>query len=346
MPTKGWRKVRPGDPTDPEGFRQRLAQFVAWMEAVQYAAPTIRMRLLQLEPFIEWCDARGLTKPTQLTRALLERYQRHVSLYRTAAGTPLALQSQQHRLTSVRVFCKWLTRQHLLLHNPAAELQLPRMGRPLPKAILSEADVEQVLRHCDVTTPIGLRDRAILETLYSTGIRRTELLGLALTDLDRDRGLLRVRHGKGRTERYVQIGERALAWLDKYLIEVRPQWVSDPTTDALFVLHTGRQMTPTQLSARVRFALQQSGLGKPGACHLFRHSCATAMLEHGADLRSIQELLGHATLATTQLYTRISIRHLKDVHQRTHPTAQLTRRTSEPPDDDEPAALDAEEVRP
>lgn len=329
MPKKGWRKVRPGDPTDPEGFRQRLAQFVVWMEAVQYAAPTIRLRVMQLEPFIAWCDARGLTKPTQLTRALLERYQRHVSLSHTAAGTPLALQSQQHRLTSVRVFCKWLTRQHLLLSNPAAEVQLPRMGRPLPKAILSETDVDQVLAQCDATTPIGLRDRAILETLYSTGIRRTELVGLAVPDVDRERGLLRVRHGKGRTERYVPIGARALAWLEKYLVEVRPQWVLEPSLDALFVLHTGRAMTPTQLSARVRVYLQQSGLGKPGACHLFRHSCATAMLEHGADLRSIQELLGHATLATTQLYTRVSIRHLKDVHQRTHPTAQLTRRTVE-----------------
>lgn len=329
MPKKGWRKGRPGDPTDPEGFRQRLAQFVAWMEAVQYADATVRMRVRQLEPFIVWCDARGLTKPTHLTRSLLERYQRYVTLYRTAAGTPLALQSQQHRLTTVRVFCKWLARQHVLLHNPAAELQLPRMGRPLPKAILSESDVDLILSRCDVTTALGLRDRAILEVFYSTGMRRTELLGLTLADIERARGVLRVRHGKGRTERYVPIGERALAWLEKYLIEVRPQWVTDPATDALFVLHTGRAMTPAQLSARVRLYLQQSGLGKPGACHLFRHSCATAMLEHGADLRSIQELLGHATLTTTQLYTRISIRHLKDVHTRTHPTAQLTRRTLE-----------------
>jgi integrase/recombinase XerD len=291
------------------------------------------MRLVNLDPFIAWCDARGLTAPTQLTRALLERYQRHVTLYRTAAGTPLALQSQQHRLTTVRVFCKWLARQHLLLSNPAAELQLPRMGRPLPKAILSETDVDRILSHCDVTTPLGVRDRAILETLYSTGIRRTECVGLSLTDVDRERGVLRVRHGKGRTERYVPIGARALAWIEKYLVDVRPQWVPDPTLDALFVLHTGRPLTPTQLSGRVRFYLHQSGLGTPGACHLFRHSCATAMLEHGADLRSIQELLGHAKLSTTQLYTRISIRHLKDVHTRTHPTAQLTRRHAEDADE-------------
>lgn len=338
MPTKGWRKPRPGDPTDPEGFRHRVRQFVAWLEAVHYAEATITMRARELEPFIEWCDARGLTKPTQLTRSLLERYQRHVTLYRTAAGTPLALQSQQHRLTSVRVFCKWLARQYVLLSNPAAELQLPRMGRPLPKAILSETDVDLILARCDVTTPLGIRDRAILETLYSTGIRRTECIGLSLTDVDRERGVLRVRHGKGRTERYVPIGARALAWLEKYLIEVRTQWVTDPTTAALFVLHTGRPLTPTQLSGRVRGYLQQSGLGTPGACHLFRHSCATAMLEHGADLRSIQELLGHAKLSTTQLYTRISIRHLKDVHTRTHPTAQLTRAKASGEDQDEAAA--------
>jgi integrase/recombinase XerD len=341
MPIKGWRKPRPGDPTDPEGFRHRLAQFVTWMETVHYAAATVRMRMRQLDPFVEWCDARGLTRPTQLTRSLLERYQRHVALYRTAAGPPLALQSQQHRLTSVRVFCKWLARQHVLLSNPAAELQLPRMGRPLPKAILSETDVELILSRCDVTTPLGLRDRAILETFYSTGIRRTELLGLSLTDVDRERGLLRVRHGKGRTERYVPIGNRALAWLDKYLLDVRPQWVNDPALDALFVLHQGHAMTPAQLSARVRSYVQQSGLGKPGACHLFRHSCATAMLEHGADLRSLQELLGHAKLSTTQLYTRISIRHLKDVHTRTHPTAQLTRRV---PDVDQPSEASSTET--
>lgn len=316
------------------------------METVHYAAATIRMRVRQLEPFLDWCDARGLTTPTQLTRTLLERYQRYVTLYRTAAEMPLALQSQSHRLTSVRAFCKWLARQHLLLSNPAAELQLPRLGRPLPNAILSEADVAQVFTQCNVTTPLGLRDRAILETLYSTGIRRTELLGLTLRDVDRDRGLLRVRHGKGRTERFVPIGARALAWLEKYLLEVRPPWVTDPALDALFVLHTGRAMTPAQLSARVRRYVQQSGLGTPGACHLFRHSCATAMLEHGADLRSIQELLGHAKLSTTQLYTRISIRHLKDVHTRTHPTAQLTRARSRGEDaEEDPIPPPAEDPR-
>ncbi len=184
---------------------------------------------------------------------------------------------------------------------------------------LSVTEVEAVLAQADLTTPHGLRNRAILELLYSTGLRRDESLGLESTDLDRERRTLLVRRGKGPKDRFVPIGERALAWLDKYLAEARPQLVRRQETPLLFVSKNGHRLHANQLSKIVRDYLCAADIAKPGACHLFRHTTATLMLEAGADVRYIQALLGHTRLSTTQIYTHVSIAKLREVHERTHP---------------------------
>jgi len=200
---------------------------------------------------------------------------------------------------------------------------MPKQERRLPKHVLSVDEAERILDLPDVGDPYGLRDRAILETLYSTGIRRLETIGLAVYDLDAERGTLRIRQGKGGKDRTVPIGERAVSWIHKYIQEARPKLVMPPDTGTLFLTQEGEPMSPSRLTEIARDYIAKANLGKTGACHLFRHTCATLMLEGGADIRFVQEMLGHVQLTTTQIYTLVSIRQLKAVHSMTHPSARL-----------------------
>ncbi len=202
---------------------------------------------------------------------------------------------------------------------------MPKQQQRLPRHILSVNEVEQVLNACDTSEPLGLRDRAMLETLYSTGMRRAELTGLRADDLDLNRGTVFVRQGKGAKDRVVPIGERACRWVERYLFQVRLDLVDVDDDGTLFLAKHGQGMQAKQLSVIVRGAIAAANLERfqdthpNAACHLLRHACATHMLENGADIRYIQALLGHADLSTTEVYTRVSIQQLKAVHEKTHP---------------------------
>ena len=171
----------------------------------------------------------------------------------------------------------------------------------------------------DLGDSLGVRDRAILEVLYSTGMRRMELVGLELYSVDVERGTVMIRQGKGKKDRMVPIGERALSWIEKYVREVRPQLAMEPDDGVLFLTGDGAPITPGRLTHMVRAYVDAADIGKHGSCHLFRHTMATLMLEGGADVRFIQAMLGHARLDTTQIYTQVSIRKLKEIHSMTHP---------------------------
>jgi integrase/recombinase XerD len=212
-----------------------------------------------------------------------------------------------------------MARQRLILHNPASELELPRLGHRLPKHVLTIAEAEQVLAQPDVTNALGLRDRALMETLYSTGMRRLELASLKLYDIDTERGTVMIRQGKGKKDRVIPIGERAAAWIEKYVRESRPQLVVEPDDGTVFLSNAGEPFSLDHLSDLVRVHVDASKIGKRGACHLFRHTMATLMLEGGADIRYIQAMLGHTDLKTTEIYTQVSIRQLKQIHTATHP---------------------------
>jgi integrase/recombinase XerD len=312
----------PGDPADPHGFAALGEAYFDWMRVKNYSERTIANRRNYLRDFVQWCDARGLTQPADITPPLLERYQRALFYYRQRSGRPLSFRSQHTRLTSVRAFFKWLARQRYLLYNPAAELELPKLEKRLPQHVLTEAEAETILALPDLETPLGLRDRAILEVLYSTGIRRMEVIGLQVYDLDAERGTLMIRQGKGRKDRMVPVGERAVGWIDAYLRQSRPHLVREPDDGVLFLTAVGTPLSRDRLSELVRNYILDADIGKTGSCHLFRHTVATLMLEHGADIRCIQQLLGHANLDTTQIYTQVSIRQLKAIHTATHPAAR------------------------
>ncbi|HEY3452284.1 MAG TPA: tyrosine-type recombinase/integrase [Myxococcales bacterium] len=233
-------------------------------------------------------------------------------------------------------YFRWLAKNGHVLLNPAAELELPKAEKKLP-SVLTLTEVESVLALPDVSTPAGLRDRTLMEVFWTTAIRRTELARLTIYSVDHERATLLVRNGKGRKDRVVPFGERALAWLTKYLADARPLLVVEPDAGILFLRQDGQAFVPTHLSLVVHRYIQAAGIEKTGGCHVLRHSAATAMLEGGADIRAIQELLGHASLASTQLYTQVSIRRLQEVHARTHPGAKLERKSERTPPTEPPS---------
>lgn len=308
-----------GDVRDRDSLYAHLVRFTAWQQEKNYSAATIEAREVYIRYFLLWCLDRGLHRPQDITKPILERYQRYLFLYRKEDGQPLTTRSQHTRITPLRAFFKWLARHNHILYNPASELELPRLERRLPKHVLTIREAETVLAQPDLGTPTGIRDRAMLETLYSTGMRRMELLQLHLHDVDADRGTVMIRQGKGKRDRMIPIGERALAWIAKYRDDVRPELAAGSDDGTLFLSNLGERFTPNRLTQLVRDHVNAAGIGKTGACHLFRHTMATLMLENGADIRFIQAMLGHADLSTTQIYTQVSIRMLKDIHTATHP---------------------------
>jgi integrase/recombinase XerD len=303
--------------------------FHEWEAMLAYSPRTIEAQRHAIGRFITWADMRSLTRIQDVTRPILERYQRHIFHYRKHNGAPLSVSSQLGLLLPLQAWFKWLTKQNHILYNPAADLDLPSRPKALPKGLLSVTQMEEVLNACEINTHQGLRLRAMLEVLYSTGVRRFELANLQVFDVDTVRGSLMVRLGKGAKDRLVPMGERACAWVDKYLADVRPEL--ETTQGAykagysLFLDDDGSAYPPSKLGDQVRRHLAKAGIQHAGACHLFRVACATHMLENGADIRFIQSLLGHANLDTTQIYTLVSLAKLKEVHSATHP-ARLTRK--------------------
>jgi integrase/recombinase XerD len=321
------RKAKPtvGDLTDPHSLACLTFKYLEWMRVHNYSEETVEDREFHLRRLIEWCDERAVTRAADVTRAVLERYQQHLYQTRKADGKSLTFHYQHVRLTSLKAFFKWLAQRNHILYSPAADLEMPRREQRLPRHVLTSQEAEAIINQANVREPMGVRDRAIMETLYSTGIRRAELCALSEHDLDVSAGTVRIRQGKGKKDRVVPIGERAVCWVDKYRLEVRPGIVRAPDTEELFLMSSGEPILPGYLSGLIRRYVESAEIGKRGACHLFRHTCATLMLEGGADIRYIQQMLGHALLETTQVYTQVSIRKLKEIHTATHP-ARLARR--------------------
>jgi integrase/recombinase XerD len=304
-----------------------MEEHLEWLLINHYSPATANSRQQNIRRFIAWADERGVNDPREITRPMLERYQRYLYYYRKPDGSPLSIGMQGQYMAALKTWFKWLSRQNFILANPAADIDLPRQPKRLPRSVPTIEEVEAILREAEPKSPQGLRDRAMLETIYATGLRRMELPKIALYDIDLKRGVLWVRHGKGGRQRVVPLGERAIAWLDKYLTEARPQLAIDDT-DALFLTDYGDPVAPAYLADKVKRYMEFAGVHKIGSTHLLRHACATHMLEGGADIRFIQEMLGHSNLQTTEIYTHVSIDRLIAVHHTSHPS-RMERRTGE-----------------
>ncbi len=310
------------DRNSPDALAMWHDVYIEYLGARNYAEGTLEGRRDALKVFFAWAADRELTRAVQVSRPILESYQRWLWRCTKANGQRLGWSTQRNRLGTLKDFFRWLTRQNVILHNPASELELPRMEKRLPQNVLTLAEVERLIAVPNVTDLLGIRDRAMLELFYSCGIRRTELCRMELPDVNIERRTLHVRLGKGKKDRVVPIGARAVAWIERYLQEVRPRLCLDVRTPAVFLTGYGWAFNPDVVSRMVTAWLEKAGLKRKGSCHILRHSCATHMLENGADIRFIQQLLGHAKLDTTAIYTEVSIKQLQEVHNRCHPTAK------------------------
>ena len=225
--------------------------------------------------------------------------------------------SRARFLSAARRFYRFHLSQHRIAQDPTLNLEMPKTGRPLPKD-LSEADVEKLLAAPLVETPLGLRDRAMLELLYACGLRVSELVGLRIDQPNLRGGFVRVT-GKGSKERLVPMNEEAMDWLVRYMEAARPALVAGSSSDALFLSREGDFMTRQAFWYRIKALAQAAGIEKPLSPHTVRHAFATHLLNHGADLRVVQMLLGHSDLSTTQIYTHIASHRLQELHARHHP---------------------------
>lgn len=311
---------------DLDGFEFLVNRYSHWLIANNYSEHTATTMRYTFKHFVPWCEAMGVTKPKEITKAHLESYKRYLANRKSIKdGTKLKASYVRSKLTYIRMFFRWCTKLGYLYSNPMADFDLPRRDKTIIRTVLDPLVVEDVLNQVNVETYAGLRDRALLETLYSTGIRRMEVKGLDISDLDRDRGFVLIRLGKGKKDRLIPIGDRAVAWIDKYLIELRPRWAPEPDHGALFITRFGTRISERTVGKIVRRYFNDAGIEQKGGAHVLRHSMATSLLDAGVDLRHIQEMLGHESIQSTQIYTKVSIEKLKEVHTQKHP-ARLDRK--------------------
>ena len=304
---------------DSQVFQELALKWLKEFQTKGYSPETIRNRKTNIHLFINWCEQRDIFYITDVSKSTLESYQRYItSAPLGREGDPLLPLSILTRLRAVKLFFKWVIEQRYLLYNPALEWELPKEPGLKIKEVLSIQEVEAMLSTCNLKTDVGVRDRAIMETLYSTGIRKKELIHLKPEDINFDEGTLKVAEGKGNKQRLVPIGERALAWIKKYqttgLEKITLNKVHSPY---LFLTITGKPLN--HVNEVIGNYKKKVGIKKKGLSHLFRHTMATLMLKNGADIRIIQQILGHSHLQTTQRYTHLCIDHLKKVHTKTHP---------------------------
>lgn len=281
-----------------------------WLED-GLAKATLSSYRADLTGLSRWLAERDSTPLAAAGAADLGRYLAHL-----AAGHKAT--SQSRHLSTLRRYYRWLAVRGRRADDPTATLAMPGRAERLPK-VLSEENVETLLAAPDVTTPLGLRDRAMLETLYATGLRVSELVGLRLFEVNFDMGVVRVL-GKGAKERLVPLGELALEWLERYLAEARPGLMGQRSGDDLFVTARGAAMTRQMFWTLIKRYAPQADIDPARLSpHVLRHAFATHLLNHGADLRVVQLLLGHADISTTQIYTHVARERLKTLHAQHHP---------------------------
>lgn len=291
---------------------QRIDEFcdALWLED-GLSRNTLDSYRRDLKQFATWLEAKNGCDLLAAGQSMIQDYLAHKFRAKARASTAARL------LSSLKRFYRHAVRQNLITVDPTLRIEAPKLPRSLPKT-LTEADVESLLAAPAVDEPLGLRDRAMLEVLYASGLRVSELVTLKTPQISRDMGVVRVL-GKGSKERLVPLGEEALGWLERYLRESRPALLGQRVSDALFVTARAAAMTRQSFWHLIRRYSLQAGLHKPISPHTLRHAFATHLLNHGADLRVVQLLLGHSDISTTQIYTHVARERMKQLHAKHHP---------------------------
>lgn len=289
--------------------------------ARELAPRTIEGKRSTLQQFERFCTSQGVLNITDMNLRCLRGYQAFLVKYRTRQGFPLDVTTRRNKCVTIREFSLRLFMLELLNENPAGRFEVPKRPRRLPDSVLSEDELEAIFAQTKLHGDYGKRDLVILETYYSTAMRRAELTRLRLSDVDIKKRLIRINKGKGQKDRIVPFAPRTADMLVDYVNGLRRKQIRFASGDWLFLDNNGEQYTPSQLSRLVRKYVIRAGVNRRGACNLYRHTAATQMLENGADIRVIQAQLGHEDVSTTQVYTKLRCQNLIDTYNRTHPAA-------------------------
>lgn len=313
-----------------ENQKQRLEllrnRFLEYLAALNYSAATLVNYGHDVRVFLDWLTKNtAVNSISDVTAAHLSKYQ--IALYqieiedeKTGEKKRLTPGTQSNKLAAMKRFFLWLWQEGLIVHNPSSSIQMPKQPKLLPKNILTSAEAKRLIESVPTRKPRDIRDRAILEVMYATGIRRAELIDLSIHDVDLSAGTLRIEHGKGDETRIVPIMATARTALKLYMEEARRCFATKPGQISLFVSsRSGGKLDPDDIVRIVRKACKNAGIKKHITPHTLRHTCATHLLKGKADIRQIQKLLGHRRLSSTEIYTHVELGDLAEVISRCHP---------------------------
>lgn len=320
-PSHGRRAVRAAAVSELRGLKEK---YLTWLVATGYAETTVRNSHADLEWLLRFLELRAVSRVADMTTEVL----RDFSLWlreqnnRYHENRSVSLAHVLHRLTTLKAFCRWLVKELVVLQDPAEDLEIPRLAERLPLSILTQEEARRLLDAPELRSPVGYRDKALLELLYSTGIRTAELLRLRVSDLDFKAGTVFVRRGKGNKDRLLVAPIGALGYAREYIVKVRPRFAKNMKKGddgTLFINWTGAKLDINRLAELLRRNAKLAKLDKRVTAMTLRHSIASHLLENGMDLRFIQEFLGHTKMSTTQIYARVTLSGLRKTYNKTHP---------------------------
>lgn len=295
------------------------AEYLQALRVRNLAGRTVQGRRFMLDKFFVYLAGRGVSHTDGITREVITDYQTELYHAVNLRGRPNSVSYQNNKLSAAKGFTRFLRERDYIVADPARDILLAKLPKLLPRGILTPSEARKIINTPDTRSAIGYRDHTIMEVLYTTGIRREELNMLTLADVDYHDGFLRINGGKGGKDRVVPLGRIACRYLENYIKAVRPEFIKKPFDHHLFLSTRGNRLSKNMVWELVKKYAKKARLKKNISPHSFRHSCATAMLRNKADIRAVQELLGHESLESTQVYTHISINDLKETHKRCHP---------------------------
>ena len=304
-------------------MRKLLQQFIDHGKRRNLKPPTLNDYLRTIGEFFHFIENNhpDITTINDITRDIIIRYEKYLVIKIDGRGKPISLPRRKRHLTNLRRFFTFLEKENIITSNPTVNIALPKEKKTIIKDVLTIEEMNTLLKTCKANTPKSIRDRAIMELLYSTAIRGDELCNIHMKDIDLNENILFVRKGKWDSERKVPFGNKANFWVTRYIQKVRPL-IHNSSSQLLFTSMTGNKLEPQVLLDIVKCWGKKANIKKNITTHTFRHSCATHMLQRKADIRYIQKQLGHKRITTTEGYLKIEISDLKEVHKRCHPREQ------------------------
>jgi integrase/recombinase XerD len=301
------------------GLKALSNNYIRSLKVRNLSRRTIAATAWKLNKFFDYLKDQDIQQVDRITAQTIRDYQMRLYQSINQKGRPNTVAYQNGLLATAKQFLRFCKDNDYIVSDPGRNVAYAKEPKRLPRGVLTPAQARKIIHAADTTTVLGYRDRTIMEVLYSSGIRKSELNNLTLADVDYHDGFLRIIQGKGRKDRIVPIGRIACRYLENYIKSVRTELITDPYNQHLFLTMRGKRFSKNVVWELIKKYARKAKIKKKVCPHTFRHSCATAMLKNRADIVTIQRLLGHSSLDSTQVYTLLSITDLKNVHKRCHP---------------------------